>query len=56
MAYDDIMQALRNGKSVCWANTGYSVFVENDKLYSVFGRNGYTCLLQDSEFDQCFIL
>ena len=51
----EIIQALNNGLKVYWSNTGYKVFLDNGRLYTIFTYNDSMCGLQESEYKDCFI-
>ena len=55
MSYLEIMQALENGLKVCWINSAYRVLLENGKLYEINVYNESMCILQESQYKECFI-
>ena len=55
MSYNEIMQALENGLKVFWINSAYKVFLDNGKLYEINIYNDSMCLLQESQYQDCFI-
>lgn len=55
MSYNEIMQALENGKKVFWVNISYKVFIDNNTLHVINIYNDYMCRLQPSELKDCFI-
>lgn len=55
MNYDEIAEAIKQGKNVYWINTAYRVFLENGKLYEINTYNMSTCGLQESQYIDCFI-
>ena len=55
MSYNEIMQALENGFKVYWINSAYRVFLENGKLYEINVYNETMCILQESQYKDCFI-
>ena len=55
MKYDEIAEAIKQGKNVYWSNTAYRVFLENGKLYEINAYNMSTCGLQESQYKDCFI-
>ena len=54
MKYDEIMQALENGFKVYWINSAYRVLLENGKLYEINVYNESMCILQESQYKECF--
>ena len=54
MKYDEIMQALENGFKVYWINSAYKVFLDNGKLYEINVYNESMCILQESQYKECF--
>ena len=55
MSYNEIMQALSKGLKVCWINSAYKVFLDNDKLYCIYEYNSYMTALAEAEYKECFI-
>ena len=55
MSYNEIIKALNKGLKVCWINSAYKVFLDNDKLYEINICNGSMCGLQVSQYKDCFI-
>lgn len=55
MTKQEIITAIQSNKSVYWRNEGYSVILQNDKLFCVFTYNQYMAALQPSEYNGCFI-
>lgn len=55
MSYQEIIAALQAGEKVCWKNKGYKVLVQNNQLYSIFIHNDSMCMLQESEYKDCFV-
>lgn len=54
MNYNEIIEALEQGQKVYWSNTGYKVFLDNGRLYTIFTWNESMCGLQPSEYKDCF--
>lgn len=55
MNYDEIFEAIKQGKNVYWINQAYRVFLENGKLYEINVYNMSICGLQESQYKACFI-
>lgn len=55
MSYDEIVQAIEQGKNVYWINSAYRVFLENGKLYEINVYNMSMCRLEGSQYKACFI-
>ena len=55
MSYIEIMQALEQGQKVCWSNSAYKVFLDNDKLHCINIYNSYMTALAEAEYKECFI-
>lgn len=55
MNLNEIYFALLNGLNVYWINTGYKVFIDNGKLCEINVYNGSMCLLQESQYQDCFV-
>lgn len=55
MTKQEIITAILCNKSVYWKNEGYSVILQNDKLYCIFTYNQYMTALQPNEYIECFI-
>ena len=55
MSYIEIMQALENGFKVYWINSAYKVFLDNGKLYEINVYNESMCILQESQYKECFV-
>ena len=55
MSYDEIVQAIEQGKNVYWINSAYRVFLENGKLYEINVYNMSMCALEGSQYKDCFI-
>jgi hypothetical protein len=60
MNIQEIKQAIVEGLTVCWNNSGYIVTLDKvcplHDLSVIFKRNGYMTALDPSEYDNCFIL
>ena len=54
MNYNEIIQAIEQGKNVYWINSAYKVFLENGVLYEINLYNDSMCKLQDSQYKDCF--
>ena len=54
MSYNEIIQAIEQGKNVCWINSAYRVFLENGKLYEINVYNMSMCALEESQYKSCF--
>jgi len=55
MTKQEIIAAIQSNKSVYWMNEGYSIILQNDKLYCIFTYNQYMTALQPNEYNDCFI-
>lgn len=55
MSYNEIIQAIEQGKKVYWINSAYRVFLENGKLYEINVYNMSMCKLEESQYKDCFI-
>ena len=55
MNYDEIFEAIKQGKNVYWINSAYRVFLENGKLYEINVHNMSMCGMQESQYKDCFI-
>ena len=55
MSYNEIIQAIENGKKVYWINSAYRVFLEKGKLYEINVYNMSMCALGESQYKECFI-
>ena len=55
MRYNEIIQAIEQGKKVYWGNTSYKVFLQNGVLYEINLYNDSMCKLQESQYNACFI-
>lgn len=55
MSYNEIMQAIQQGKKVYWYNKGYEVSIAQNALYITYKYNGYFSRLQKTEVKNCFI-
>ena len=55
MNYDEIFEAIKQDKNVYWINQAYRVFLENGKLYEINVYNMSMCVLQESQYKDCFI-
>ena len=55
MSYNEIIQAIEQGKKVYWINSAYRVFLENGKLYEINVHNMSMCALEESQYKDCFI-
>lgn len=55
MSYDEIVQAIEQGKKVYWINSAYRVFLENGKLYEINVYSMSMCKLEGSQHKDCFI-
>ena len=55
MNYNEIIQAVEQGKKVYWSNTSYKVFLQNGVLYEINLYNDSMCKLQESQYKDCFV-
>ena len=55
MSYLEIIEALKQGKTVFWENVSYKVFLQNGVLYEINLINDSMCKLQESQYNACFI-
>ena len=55
MSYNEIIQAIEQGKKVYWINSAYRVFLENGKLYEINVYNMSMCKMQESQYEDCYI-
>lgn len=55
MSYNEIVQAIEQGKKVYWINSAYRVILEKGKLYEINVYNMSMCLLESAQYKNCFI-
>ena len=55
MSYNEIIQAIKQGKNVYWINSAYRVFLENGKLCEINVYNMSMFILEESQYKRCFI-
>ena len=56
MSIQEVMQAVRDGRSVKWHHNGYDVILDSlDRFLVVCRSNGYTTGLCESDAEDCYI-